>query len=214
MGVAEELRGRAGPIWERIVAHPFVVEVYRGDLPMEKFKYYLLQDYYYLIHFTKALALAAAKAPDVSSMKLALSLAYGTVTGEMANYEALLREVGLSIEAAAAAEPNDVNKAYMDFLTATCALEGFYHCMAAVLPCFWTYAEIAERHREALKGNKVEVYVKWASTYLSKEYRDLVDSLKALLNSGGVGADELWPYFKRASEYEWKFWQAAYEAQA
>ncbi|MEZ0320035.1 MAG: thiaminase II [Pyrobaculum sp.] len=212
MGVAKELRDRARPIWDKIIVHPFVVEVYRGVLPVEKFKYYLLQDYYYLIHFTKALALAAAKAPDVSSMKLALSLAYGTVTGEMANYEALLREVGLSIEAAAAAEPNDVNKAYMDFLAATCALEGFYQCMAAVLPCFWTYAEIAEKHKEALKDNKIDVYVKWASTYLSKEYRELVESLRALLNSSGASAEELWPYFKRASEYELKFWQAAYES--
>jgi len=210
MGVSEVLRGRAWGIWGRILEHPFVVELYEGSLPLDKFRYYLLQDYFYLVNFAKALSLAAARAPSVGLMKLALGLAYGTVTGEMANYEGLLREVGLSVEAAASTEPNEVNRAYMSFLLATCALEGFYECMAAVLPCFWTYLDIAERHRERLRGNKVDVYVKWASVYLSEEYRRLVESLKSALDAGGRGADELWPFFKAAVEYELAFWDAAY----
>lgn len=77
----EELRSRADPIWQRIFAHPFVVELYAGSLPMEKFRYYLLQDYNYLVNFAKALSLAAARAPGVDLTKTALELAYGTVTG-------------------------------------------------------------------------------------------------------------------------------------
>ncbi|MGB9705438.1 MAG: thiaminase II, partial [Pyrobaculum sp.] len=34
-----ELRRRAGDIWGRILAHPFVVELYGGSLPLEKFRY-------------------------------------------------------------------------------------------------------------------------------------------------------------------------------
>ena len=51
--VSETLRRWADPIWEQIFRHPFVVEVYRGDLPLEKFRYYLLQDYNYLVNFAK-----------------------------------------------------------------------------------------------------------------------------------------------------------------
>ncbi|MCX8137002.1 thiaminase II [Pyrobaculum aerophilum] len=209
--VTGELRRRADEIWQRILAHPFVAELYAGTLPMDKFKYYLLQDYNYLVNFAKALSLAASRAPSVDLMKTALELAYGTVTGEMANYEALLKEVGLSLRDAAEAEPNRVNVSYMAYLKSTCALEGFYQCMAALLPCFWSYAEIAERHGGRLKENPVHVYKKWASVYLSPEYRGLVERLRAVLDSSGLSAEELWPYFKEASLYELEFWQAAYE---
>lgn len=209
--VSETLRRWADPTWEQILRHPFVVEVYRGDLPLEKFRYYLLQDYNYLVNFAKALSLAAAKAPTVQLMKEALALAYGTVTGEMANYEALLKEVGLTLKDAERAEPNFVNVSYMSYLLSVCSQEGFYQCMAATLPCFWSYAEIAERHRDALQRNPVSVYRKWASVYLSDDYLGLVRRLREVLDSSGLSAEALWPYFRQASVYELQFWQAAYE---
>lgn len=209
--ITEELRKRADGIWRRIFAHPFVAELYGGSLPVEKFKYYLLQDYNYLVNFAKALSLAAARAPNVELMKTALELAHGTVTGEMANYEALLRDVGLTLKDAEAAEPNGANVSYMAYLKSVCALEGFYQCMAALLPCFWSYAEIAEVHKDKLSGNPVAVYKKWASVYLSPEYKALVAKLREVLDASGLPAEELWPYFKEASRYELEFWQAAYE---
>ena len=209
--ISKELRDLADPIWERIFKTPFVVELYGGTLPLEKFKYYLLQDYNYLVNFAKALSLAAAKAPKVPLMKEALSLAYGTVTGEMANYEALLREVGLTLEDAERAEPNFVNVSYMSYLLSVCSLEGFYQCMAALLPCFWSYAEIAQRHRDILERNPVQLYRNWAFVYLSEDYLSLVGTLRELLDSSGFSAKTLWPYFKWASLYELRFWEAAYD---
>ncbi|MFP3320898.1 MAG: TenA family protein, partial [Acidilobus sp.] len=64
----------ADPIWEEIHRHPFVVELYAGRLPLERFRYYLLQDYSYIVNLTRALALAAAKAPSPQLMKEALAL--------------------------------------------------------------------------------------------------------------------------------------------
>jgi thiaminase/transcriptional activator TenA len=199
---SETLRRWADPIWEQIFRQPFVEEVYRGDLPMEKFRYYLLQDYNYLVNFAKALSMAAAKAPTVQLMKEALALAYGTVTGEMANYEALLKEVGLTLEDAERAEPNFVNVSYMSYLLSVCSLEGFYQCMAATPPCFWSYAEIAERRRDALQRNPVSAYRKWASVYLSDDYLGLVRRLREVLDSSGLSAEALWPYFRQASVYK------------
>ncbi|MFN3804928.1 MAG: thiaminase II [Pyrobaculum sp.] len=209
--MAEELRRGVGELWGKILRHPFVVELYGGVLPLEKFRYYLLQDYFYLVNFARALSLAAARAPGVGEMKMALSLAYGTATGEMANYERFLQEVGLSVEQAVATEPNWVNRAYMAFLLSTCALEDFYACMAAVAPCFWTYLDIAEAHRDKLRQNRVELYVKWASTYLTSEYRALVEGVKRAL--AGAEPRRLLPYFKTAAEYELEFWEAAYRMQ-
>ncbi|ESQ22355.1 MAG: putative transcription activator [uncultured Acidilobus sp. MG] len=209
--LTDELRRMADPIWEEIHRHPFVVELYAGRLPLERFRYYLLQDYSYIVNLTRALALAAAKAPGPQLMKEALALAHGEVTEEMASYESLLRELGLGVEEAARAEPNSVNVGYSSFMLSTCSLEGFYQCMTALLPCFWSYAEIAERHRAELESNPVPIYRRWASEYLSEGYRSLVSRLREVVDSSGLRAAELWPYFRRASLYELEFWEAAYE---
>jgi thiaminase/transcriptional activator TenA len=36
---------------------------------MDKFRFYMQQDYYYLIEFTRALAITTAKAPDLQTMR-------------------------------------------------------------------------------------------------------------------------------------------------
>jgi len=197
-------------LWEKDLDHPFVVELYSGTLPLEKFRYYVLQDYNYLVTMVKVLSILAAKAPTLELSKLALELAYGTVTGEMENYRRLLSALNLSIEDAIRAKPNPTNVAYMNFLLSTAYHEDFYAGLASILPCFWTYEDIAERHKWRLEGNKVELYRNWASVYLSSEYKALVAKLREALDKSGRSADSLSYYFGQALRYEIMFWQASY----
>ena len=44
---SEQLRAEAEPIWSEIFARPFLREIKDGTLPLEKFRYYLAQDYLY-----------------------------------------------------------------------------------------------------------------------------------------------------------------------
>ena len=64
------LRAEADHIWRRIFNHPFLTEVKRGALPLEKFRYYLTQDYLYLEGFARAVAFALARAPDSRTLEL------------------------------------------------------------------------------------------------------------------------------------------------
>ena len=43
--VSERLRQAAAPIWEKCLHHPFVTAIGDGTLPVEKFQYFMLQDY-------------------------------------------------------------------------------------------------------------------------------------------------------------------------
>jgi len=197
-------------LWVKDLDHPFVVELYSGSLPLEKFRYYVLQDYNYLVTMVKVLSLLAAKAPSIELSRLALELAYGTVTGEMENYERLLLALGMSLQDAVKVKPNPTNVAYMNFLLLTAYQGDFYIGLASILPCFWTYEEIAERHKWRLEGNKVELYKKWASVYLSNEYKMLVRKLRDTLDRSGRDVEELSYYFEQALRYEILFWQASY----
>ncbi|MCS7107377.1 MAG: thiaminase II [Acidilobaceae archaeon] len=210
MSVTVQLRESIREVWEKDLEHPFVVELYDGRLPLEKFKYYLLQDYNYLVYMVKVLSVLASKAPSLELSRTALELAYGTVTGEMKNYESLLNSLGLTLEQAVRTRPNPTNVAYMNFLLSTALSEDFYAGLASVLPCFWSYREIAERHRERLKGNRVEIYKKWASVYLSEEYSALVSVLRRALDDSGQRAERLLPFFELGTKYEYLFWSASY----
>ncbi|KAI1247217.1 hypothetical protein MGN70_011104 [Eutypa lata] len=54
-------RPDVAPVWHRFISHPFVLGLGNGELPLESFKGYLIQDYLYLIHFARANALASYK---------------------------------------------------------------------------------------------------------------------------------------------------------
>ena len=68
MGYSEDLRARAASIWESEQSHPFVTGIGDGTLPMDRFKYYMCQDYVFLIDFCRAISLAVAKAPGLEEM--------------------------------------------------------------------------------------------------------------------------------------------------
>lgn len=47
----EIVREQTTPYWEGSFKHPFIVQLQEGSLPIENFRYYLIQDSYYLIHW-------------------------------------------------------------------------------------------------------------------------------------------------------------------
>ena len=59
LSVSERLRQAAASIWEECLRHPFVTGIGDGTLPVEKFQYFMLQDYLYLFDYAKVFALGA-----------------------------------------------------------------------------------------------------------------------------------------------------------
>ena len=64
MTVSQRLREAARPIWDRCLSHPFVLGLGGGTLPVEKFQYFMLQDYLYLFDYARVFALGVVKARD------------------------------------------------------------------------------------------------------------------------------------------------------
>ncbi len=210
-GLYERLREEADPVWRRIFSHPFVVELYEGRLPLDKFKFYVVQDYNYLVTMIKVFSIMASKA-EPSHASLFIELAKEEATTEMKNYEMLIGELGLRLEDVVAAEPSPTNISYMNFLLATCSLGGVDDCLASILPCFASYMEIAERHKSRLEKNPVKIYREWASVYLTNGYRDLVNKLIHVFEE--VAFEKKYEVYRRlfltASRYEYMFWDMAY----
>ena len=61
MKVSERLIAKAMPIWETYFEHPFVKGIADGTLPVEKFRFYMIQDHKYLMQYAKVFALGVLK---------------------------------------------------------------------------------------------------------------------------------------------------------
>ncbi len=216
MKVSEKLHKDAKPVWDKICAHPFVVELFQGTLPIEKFKTYILHDYSYLLGAIRNFSIIASRADSADVVREVVEIAHLEATGEFQGYEEMLHTLGYTMDDAMRVEPFPTNLSYRSFLLTTSSLGTSQEALASVLPCFWSYLDIAVDHRDALSKNTNKIYVDWASVYLSGDYRQLVNKLRHLVDS----TCEDFPYkrlrtlFLTASRYEYMYWDAAYKQES
>jgi len=212
---SERLREEADYVWERILSHPYLVEMGEGRLPLDKFRYYVRQDYAYLIDFARCLGLAVAKANDKETMSTLASFVNSSLTIEVMMLERLAERLGIPLDQLRGTEQAPTTKAYTRHLLYVAHSGTIGEVMAAMLPCMWTYQEIGER----IGGNpgieKTPVYREWSDTYRSQSYIDLVDWYKSLTDRSAAEAgtserERMRSHFDLSSRYEYMFWDMAY----
>ncbi|MBN2542197.1 thiaminase II [bacterium] len=212
MKISDRLRDDAGNIWKSIIEHPFVAELCDGTLPMEKFKFYILQDYNYLIESMRNFSIISSRTEALQEMKEVLYLAYLESQSELSAYEEFVKKIGCTIDEARDVEPIPVAVSYVSYLLSTSTLKSYEESIASVLPCYWSYMEIARHYQSKLKMNQNKLYTEWASVYSLKSYRDMVTRMRNLVDNTG----ENFPYkklkraFITASRYEYMYWDAVY----
>src|SRR3954447_1210403 len=124
-GFADELRAGAAGLWEAQHAHAFVRGIADGTPPEDRFAYYVRQDYIFLVEYARVLALGAARAPDLQTMRRFAELAQAILGEEMELHHAFAREFGISASELEAEPPDALTRAYTDFLLRTAALGSF-----------------------------------------------------------------------------------------
>ena len=83
MTTTERLLAATEDIWAEYYTHPFVRGIADGTLDREKFRYYMIQDYLYLIDYAKVFAVGVSKAKDGEAMKLFAGYVHQILDGEM-----------------------------------------------------------------------------------------------------------------------------------
>jgi thiaminase/transcriptional activator TenA len=103
--------------------------------------------------------------------------------------------------------------AYGGFLVATAARGGPLEIMAALLPCTWSYADIATRLKDDIAGHPI--YSAWVGFFASDEYVEVIAARRRTLDELAAPAGEaarrrLSEIFTMSTRLEGAFWDMAY----
>jgi thiaminase/transcriptional activator TenA len=212
MTLSERLHQAAAPIWQKTLAHPFVTGLGNGTLPLENFRFYMCQDYVFLVEYSRLLALATAKAPDLDTMGRFANLLDATLNREMELHREFAAQCGISAAALAATQAAPTTRAYTNHLVRVAALENLAPTVAALLPCQWGYCEIGQTLARRGKPATVPFYAQWIDMYASPEFAALATWLRELLDTlvGTASEERLTEIFCTSARYEYLFWEMAY----
>ena len=212
MGLSDVVWEHLTPIRRAVLDHPFLQGLTSGSLPPEAFARFVVQDALYLREFSRALALAAARAPDAEEIRMFALHAGQAIDVERALHDDLMDALGIDPAVAAGAEPSPSCRAYTSFLLATAALGERHEAVAALLPCYRIYWEVG--HALALAGSPDPRYRRWIETYASEEFAAAVTGEMAALDRSGrelasTGRNSALRHAELAARYEWMFWESA-----
>jgi thiaminase/transcriptional activator TenA len=206
--------------WDAYTRHRFVLGLGAGTLPEASFRYYLQQDYLFLIHFARAYGLAAFKAEDLEDLRAAAGAVSQIVGGEMALHVSYCERWGIS-EAEMAATPEDpANMAYTRYVLERGLAGDSLDLAAALAPCIVGYAEIgAWLAANASSKGEGNPYWEWIETYAAQDYQDVAWAHAAQLDrlmarrGGPRRVEGLIRTFGDATRLEVGFWQMGIEAE-
>lgn len=207
---AVALREAAAADLEAIYGLDFIKALADGSLPEKEFAYYLAQDALYLNGYSRVLARAAAIAPTEAEQ-----LFWARSAQNCLEVESELHRTWLSTRPAEVTT-GPVTKSYVDHLLAASVSGSYGVLVAAVLPCFWLYAEVGESlHAQFLAAGAPEAhpYAVWLATYADQDFaaatRQAIAYTDAAARAASAGErDAMTLAFRQSARYEVDFFDA------
>jgi thiaminase (transcriptional activator TenA) len=215
---SEQLRSRAGRIWRAIEGHAFLRELQAGTLPMNRFTYFILQDYVYLLDFAQVLCQGGAKSPNLETLELFARHAVGAVEVERSFHASFGKTLGLSRKQLEAVPKGPITQAYIGHLQSVARSGSLGEVVAAVLPCYWIYGEVGRRLYRS-RPQRPKIYREWIETYAGEPFWRPVREQIQLMNTIGAAAGSrekklMTEHFVLSSRYEFMFWDQAYRLES
>jgi thiaminase/transcriptional activator TenA len=210
---SDRLRTAAEPVWRAMLEHPFVQSIGDGSIDLERFAFWVREDYLFLIDYARLFALAAARAPDLETMTAFARLCHETLSTEMALHRAYAAGFGISEAQLEDETRSPATAAYTDYLLRTAALGDFAELVAALLPCMWGFNEIGLTLARGGLPDQPQCAA-WIEMYASPEFTELTSWCRDILDRLADGLPEpvlqrLESAFLTSARHELAFWNMA-----
>ncbi|MBD3942895.1 bifunctional hydroxymethylpyrimidine kinase/phosphomethylpyrimidine kinase [Microbacterium sp. NEAU-LLC] len=173
-----------------------------GSLERDVFTWYLAQDARYLGEYARLLARASALAPTADEQAFWARSAQSALVEEQRLHSAHL-------DGRRPADPAPATTAYTDHLHASGRTYG--ELVAAVLPCFWIYADLGTRLTAA--RHETHPYDDWLAAYGDPAFAEATAQAVRIADAaaGAASAHErarMSEAFRRSAEHELRFFEA------
>ena len=204
--------------WLLYTKHEFINKLSNDTLKEKKFLNYLIQDYLFLIQFSKAWSLAILKSDNLEEMKIAASTVNDLINFEMELHITLCANYGISKSDLENADEENANIAYTRYVLELGYSGDFLDLLSALAPCVLGYGEIGLNCQNS--NPKTLMYKKWIETYSSIEYQDVCKNVSGLIDKAfllrlGTNFENTYKWkkinqiFKKAILLEVDFWNMA-----
>jgi len=193
MGTVDRLLKATEDIWASYHEKPFVQGLKYGTLDQKKFRSYIIQDYWYLMDYTKVFAIGVAKSKSVEVMKLFAKYIQAILDGEVNVHNGYMADFGITQEELDHTPIQQDNRSYTSYMLSVAYRGGEAECPSAPEhPMYgrWVRGYITPRYT----GNNV--ILKDMLERLTKDYTE--EQLRYL--------EEI---FTACSRYEASFWDMA-----
>ena len=214
--LSERLLLAAEDAWQEAMKKQFLLEMADGTLSPERFRYYMLIDYLYLIEYIKTLRIIEERSdePEIGSF---LQDTIGATEEELGRVHfPNMMQLGITEEVISKTALPQEAEEYIRYMRGLAQERPILESLTALLDCSWAYAYIAEhmieRYGEMIQNSR---YRDWFMAYTTKEYTDsnqawidMVDSLAEAVDE--ERREELCRIFVTCAGYENEFWDAVY----
>jgi len=197
------------PQREAIFELGFIKDLAAGTLTEAHFAYYLAQDAMYLGSYSRVLARASALAPTAEEQLFWAKGAENCLAVELALHGDWLARHPLDVG------PGPVTKHYVDHLQAAAFAGSYGEVVAAVLPCYWLYAEVGRvLHADYLAFDGVHPYARWLETYADQAFADAAEAAVRIVDAAArrgsaLDRERMREAFLHSAQYEVDFFDAA-----
>ena len=201
------------PTWDDYIQHDFVKQLAAGTLAPDSFRHYLVQDYLYLIHYTRVMALIIYKSDTLAQMRVGQAGINAMLDMEIGMYLDFCHQWNIPLEHVENAPESAATIAYSRYILDAAMSGSLTELYAAIAPCLMGYGEIGKRIKEQgfITGNP---YQTWIDVFSSDAFEAItaqneaqVDAL--LSQASPTQTDKLQQLFNTAARMEVNFWQQA-----
>ena len=208
MGFVARLHEKYEADWNKMLAHPFLVETANEAIPDERFANWIAQDYLFVREAVPFVAMMIPKAPLAHRKSLSDTVA--GFQGELAVFERMAAEHGIVLEGV---EPAPINLAYINWLRTTALLDPYEAAYTALYTGEKAYTDSWLTVQRGLKTpSKWQAFI---DIWTSEGFQLWVASLASELDALAEGASErmralMERRFVDGLRYEYQFWNLAY----
>ena len=208
----QTLRHRC-PTWDDYIQHDFVKQLADGTLAPDSFRHYLVQDYLYLIHYARVMALSVYKSDTLAQMRVGQAGLNAMLDMEIGMYLDFCRLWDIPLHEVEHALESAVTIAYSRYILDAAMSGSLAELYAAIAPCLMGYGEIGKRIKQAgsVEDNP---YQPWIDVFSSDDFQAITAQNEAqidllLADASPAQADKFQRLFDTAARMEVSFWQQA-----